>query len=1200
MSEVNEGRGPDIRAAATQLVQGIYRLVRACMLYGDNNQAVLAATESLREAAVACCEGSGVETTILVFAMDSVFVNGQVFRGSREAYTLAKELGAFLEICDVTEVAVDKGVSSAELVTFGRAVADGQRDKAAAERVKHITGRVRARRVHGAGAAGVGEDGSALERLVRTYAGSVVIMRQLNESVKAGIYTLPQAVKRVSQKLVAHAEQDARHLIALAASAPSDPDPASLAVNTAVLALSMARQLTSDRLVLGGLASAALLYDVGRPRLLKPGNAGRLLERALTDEELDRLPASTVIVLTALGKIHPPSVSRSVVAYESLALRRPERPTLYRGRRPPSVLARILTTARSFIEQRMATPGAPTVSIDDAIQLLQLEAEDATARTYVKILVGALGIFPAGTMVELNTGEMGVVVSTPALPVDFPRPPVQIMYDAAANVLETPFYCDLSQPPAPGEPVRYVRRPIDADAQQMKAMRAFALSAASKRSGGGERDGEPSASRSASFHGGPQSASRDMGSASRDMGPPSRGSEPTGAPPRREPIPPPRESRPESPGREAARREVTAGREAPRRDAPPLATGSREPSMGLRDPMGPRRDSAPSRSDPRGEPSGSREPPPSNPRRDATGAFGSVPRRDVTGSREPVPPPASRDASGGFGALSRRDLAGSREAQPPPVSREGTGAFGALSRRDVTGARDPAPPSSREGTGAFGALSRRDVTGSREPQPPPVSREGTGAFGALSRRDVTGAREPGPSPRDATGSFGSVSRRDVTGSREPLSPPSSREGTGAFGALSRRDVTGSREPLSPPSSREGTGAFGALSRRDVAGARDPAPPSSREGTGAFGALSRRGASSSREPSEPRRETPTPPARVGQAATPPREEPPRARPRLRPEDATPPSRAEHRLRDDEEDEHGAPTAIRSMAVFEAFGDPAPEPPPPPPAPSRRDPPRADHRLDDEEDEHGAPTAIRSAWVEGAAGTPQVDLGFAWTDEPPPSPPRTPPPSRAAARPEPPPIDEMEHEAPTAIRQAQWVDEGGQPPADPAAPRRAPASPAPRPDAESAPPTSARTPAGRPLAKAVEEKSALRTNRRFDLRVDVGSEPPPPPPSARSREPEPPRSRPSQDPPVSSRVMGIPARVVPAAKPEPNRPPASSARPERAQPNPTATTKPDLARPGTAPKPAAGPAPKAAPPKPPLSDYDSLLSAYLSEDDPSGKK
>lgn len=490
-------RAEERRQSATRLVHAVYRVVKACMLHDDANQAVGAAAAAAADAVADFCRASEVERATILFASDAVFVNHRMLRASREAYALATELGRCLEVCDATELTLARDVRADELVQLGRAIADAHRDRRTAKRLRSepIRG-VRVRRVTGFATDAPTSAEGAEARVVRTYAAVTVILRRFYEALGRGERAAPLRVKRVAQRLVAAAEDSPRALIALAASSYGDPDPASAALGAAVLAIAMARQLTSDRLTLANLAIAALLYDVGRVRLL--AGAGELgtgcaVLRALEGEELDRLPASQVVAMTALGRIAPGATARAAIAYEAIRLRHEARVgPAYRGRRPISVLARILAVARAFTDLRVATtPGAPPVSVDDAIQHLMSRAEDATERTYVKLLTGALGIFPAGTLVELNTGELAVVMATPALPADFARPPVRILYDANARLLEAPFDVDLAAPPSPGEPARFIRRPIDADEQQMKAMRAFVVSAAGAMRRGGTSGNDP-------------------------------------------------------------------------------------------------------------------------------------------------------------------------------------------------------------------------------------------------------------------------------------------------------------------------------------------------------------------------------------------------------------------------------------------------------------------------------------------------------------------------------------------------------------------------------------------------------------------------------------------------------------------------------------------------------------------------------------
>lgn len=457
------------REQAGRVVHGVYRLVKGRLLHDDANQAITQLVDALAQAVGDYAAASKGSTVAVLFASNNVFVDRQMLRASRETYQLALELGEMLATFGITELSLSHPLDRAEAHDMASAIALAQRDRSLA-RKERLEGwqTIKARRVV---AFSGGTQLTPVQRAARTYAASVLIVQSFYRQLREGASELPHGIKRVAQRLVTAAEDDSRLLLVIAASPSTAADRAATAVSTAIIALAMARQLTSDRTALLGLASAAVLYDVGRPRMVRTTMSG--VERSLTDAEQEKLPASTVAALTALGKLHPGSLARAVIAYEALGLR-VGAGKVYGGRRPPSVLARVLHTARTFVEAR-AGQGAleAGASMDDAVQALFGQARDATERTYAKLLLGALGLFPAGTLVELTTGELAVVTATPRQPIDFARPPVRVLYDRDANLLEAPIDLDLAMPPRPGEPARLIQRAVDADEQQMRQMRAY-------------------------------------------------------------------------------------------------------------------------------------------------------------------------------------------------------------------------------------------------------------------------------------------------------------------------------------------------------------------------------------------------------------------------------------------------------------------------------------------------------------------------------------------------------------------------------------------------------------------------------------------------------------------------------------------------------------------------------------------------------
>ncbi|AKT36046.1 hypothetical protein [Chondromyces crocatus] len=635
----SSGAGDVRRVAAAAAVQGLYRVVKACLLHHDGNQAVATLIPAACGAISDLCAVAGVDAVSFVFADEGIFVNGQVLRTSREGYDTARELGALLNGCGLNEITLDKTVARADLAVFARMLADAQRDRGGAERLIRTELRgIRARSVPSPmGGGNAVPDLPLLTRSIRAYAASILVMRTAQGELRTGEEVSLDRVRRVAQKLVSLVEEDPTPLLSLAISNDWDPDEAVLSVSTAVAALAIARQLTVERRALSALATAALLYDAGRRRLLRP--ASRLpharapraeerrvsssppsaadlpprsripssvpapasvatrtslpppsLDRALDDDELHRLPASAAAALTALGKLHTPSMARTVILYEALALRpSARRIQLYGGRRAPTLLARVLCVARAFTELRAIPPlgagAAPRTSLDEVFLRLLDHCQPApittsispselsassippsgpisygsvppsfgptgtlppgfgptgtvppgfgtsgtvppgfspsshptagmspsgvplsglspsggptssmspggisvpsiaplshasqsgwgtTERTLVKLLLGALGFLPTGTLVELSTAEIAVVITAPEHPARMATPRVRVLYDATGALLEQPFEVDLAAR-TDDEPTRTLVRIVDADLGQARVLRA--------------------------------------------------------------------------------------------------------------------------------------------------------------------------------------------------------------------------------------------------------------------------------------------------------------------------------------------------------------------------------------------------------------------------------------------------------------------------------------------------------------------------------------------------------------------------------------------------------------------------------------------------------------------------------------------------------------------------------------------------------
>ena len=425
------------RELGSGLVLAFYRLVKTAQLHALDNMAVHQQIEQTLDTIKLFQAKTGARMSIL-FAKSTVFVAGQLMKGSRGDYESALELGDMLGRFGFSELIVDHDVGTDDLKKLVAAYAAAAREGASKKLLARPSPNIRLRSVSPAVLAEDEAAQSEEEKIVRAYASAIVVMRRVFENLTARRYQLPHEAKRIAQKLVMLSEGDTPAFLGVTAMRNANHDSAGRAVNTSILAVSMARQLSTDLGVLAKVAMAALLYDVGGPYVLdlpERSDDQPLIIPRMMEDDAARLPAASALILTAMGQLHEASQIRSVIAYEA-HWQRNQRilGTLYGGARNASVASRIVKTAHRFNELLTPDPGASKFATpDEAVTTLNAEAEDDVDRAIVALLVGAIGMFPTGSLVELTTGERGVVVSTPSHPADYARPIVRLVTSPAGT-----------------------------------------------------------------------------------------------------------------------------------------------------------------------------------------------------------------------------------------------------------------------------------------------------------------------------------------------------------------------------------------------------------------------------------------------------------------------------------------------------------------------------------------------------------------------------------------------------------------------------------------------------------------------------------------------------------------------------------------------------------------------------------------------
>lgn len=310
------------------------------------------------------------------------------------------------------------------------------------------------------------------ERAKKTFFRAVAVTRAIMTTSKLSQQVDLRRAKRVVQTMVDLLMEEEFSLLGLTTLKQYDDYTFIHSVNVCVLSIAIGKRLGLDRKRLSELGVAALLHDIGKteiPRTVtrKPGKFDK--------EEWDLMkqhPALGVRVLVRLKGFSDLAMKSIVVAFEHhMGYNLTGYPAI-REPRPLHLFSRIVTVADCFdamTTQRIYSDEAKPR--DKALSHMLSQSGRLFDPLLLKVFINLLGVFPVGTLVVLNTGQMAVVMATPPDLADHRKPRVKIITDATGIEIDGPTV-ELSAPAGPdGE--RWIERTIDPGSVNIDVGRFF-------------------------------------------------------------------------------------------------------------------------------------------------------------------------------------------------------------------------------------------------------------------------------------------------------------------------------------------------------------------------------------------------------------------------------------------------------------------------------------------------------------------------------------------------------------------------------------------------------------------------------------------------------------------------------------------------------------------------------------------------------
>ncbi len=438
---------------ADELLRRLAAAVRSSQLYSAGHPTTVRNLELLTDT-VGFLHAS--QSAVTVGLVESELVVGETPIGKSETFG---DLVRRLRASGVERITIERGVAADELALLVRTLGVAEPRKGGAgepDAQSPLTTlpHIRVGRIHVEER--VSSDLADMPTIRRLYANAVSAARVVWDSATSDRTPDATAARAMIDGLTQAVSQNRTALVALTALQQYDNYTFTHMVNVSILTMAQARTVGIDGPLLREFGLAALMHDIGKVKtptdiLTKPDSLTdaefTIMKRHTVDgaEMLRRTPdISTLVPVVAFehhlrldGSGYPHGISRT-----SLNL--------------CTMLCSIADVYDAMRSQRLYQQAFPT---DRIVAVLKRNDGTQFDQHLVRRFVQLLGIYPPGNLVELDNGEVAVVLKAHAP--DPHRPQVRVVFDRNGVRLKTTHDVNLWDALPDEDGPSSVRRPID-------------------------------------------------------------------------------------------------------------------------------------------------------------------------------------------------------------------------------------------------------------------------------------------------------------------------------------------------------------------------------------------------------------------------------------------------------------------------------------------------------------------------------------------------------------------------------------------------------------------------------------------------------------------------------------------------------------------------------------------------------------------
>jgi HD-GYP domain-containing protein (c-di-GMP phosphodiesterase class II) len=399
-----------------RLITALHHMMSTMRIYQDNNALVKDCAENLSGILSKLSEDQRMVVGVL---RGRLYIQGEKLPFRRGMFNLMNEVMAHFSKREIGELCINRCLSgslSQDLVAFMRLLN---------ESVKYshprtwLQGQLKVNRLEWIEVSGNREEDQVDAELLRremvrnAYFKSIIAVKEVAEKVSRGIAGVRKA-RRLAQMVVDIVQTDDSLLLGLVSIRDYDDYTYAHSVNVAILATCLGKYIGLSRLALENLMICGLFHDLGKVEVSKDI---LLKEGKLNSEEWDIMRSHTLIGVRKILRLNAPYALKSKIILGPFEHHLNPDLSGYpqtRFMKKLSLMGKILRITdvyEALTAERTYRPRAFTP--DEALRLMWSERGKNYDTALLKCFIGMMGLYPVGSLVELESGEKALVMEYP-------------------------------------------------------------------------------------------------------------------------------------------------------------------------------------------------------------------------------------------------------------------------------------------------------------------------------------------------------------------------------------------------------------------------------------------------------------------------------------------------------------------------------------------------------------------------------------------------------------------------------------------------------------------------------------------------------------------------------------------------------------------------------------------------------------------